>query len=227
MTVLRNSRNIGGVSIMGRSYLIPTLRLRDGLSLDAFDQELAAAAARAPGLYRNSPVVVDVSAVTDVQELGRLCEIVRRAGMTLAGITGVQDGKFQNSGLPLLTSGRPVASASNKRPAESTLVIPGNIRGGQQVYGHGSVTVLGSVHEGAEVIADGDIHVLGTLKGRALAGVTGNKSAIIAVTQFKAQLVSIADVYMACEENPNGVIQQKPTRVILQDGQLSFLSQSS
>ena len=79
-----------------------------------------------------------------------------------------------------------------------------------------------------QIVADGDIHVYGTLKGRAVAGLSGDRSAkvghralssgcnnddvlltptlIVAptrvqifVSNFDAELISIADVYMTCD----------------------------
>ncbi|CAM9654476.1 unnamed protein product, partial [Sphacelaria rigidula] len=41
-------------------------------------------------------------------------------------------------------------------------------------------------------MADGDIHVYGTLRGRALAGLSGNTSAKIFSTRFDAELVGVA-----------------------------------
>ena len=41
----------------------------------------------------------------------------------------------------------------------------------------GDVTVLGSVASGAEIMAGGSVHVYGTLRGRAIAGFTGNPRA--------------------------------------------------
>ena len=51
------------------------------------------------------------------------------------------------------------------------------IRTGQQVYAENAdLIVLGLVNEGAEVIADGHIHIYAPLRGRALAGASGDPS---------------------------------------------------
>lgn len=63
----------------------------------------------------------------------------------------------------------------------------------------GDVTVLGSVGSGAEVVAGGSIHVYGTLRGRALAGVGGDRSARILCQKFEAELVSIDGSYRVAE----------------------------
>ena len=50
------------------------------------------------------------------------------------------------------------------------------------------MTVLGSVASGAEIIAGGSIHVYGALRGRAIAGSTGNGRARIFCRKFEAEL---------------------------------------
>lgn len=66
-------------------------------------------------------------------------------------------------------------------PAASAQFVHGTVRSGQQVYAEGkSLVILGGVNEGAEVMADGDIHVYGRLQGRAVAGLSGDRSAKVA-----------------------------------------------
>lgn len=67
-----------------------------------------------------------------------------------------------------------------KQPSalSSAQFVHGTVRSGQQVYAEGrSLVVLGGVNEGAEIMADGDIHVYGRLQGRAVAGLSGDRSA--------------------------------------------------
>ena len=81
-------------------------------------------------------------------------------------------------------------------PLEASKVHVGPVRSGQQIYAAGtSLVVLGSVSPGAEVIADGSIHVYAPLRGRALAGASGQTDARIFTTRFEAELVSIAGIY--------------------------------
>jgi septum site-determining protein MinC len=66
------------------------------------------------------------------------------------------------------------------------------IRSGQSIiFPHGDVTILGSVASGAEVVAGGSIHVYGALRGRALAGSTGDMRARIFCSRNEAELMSI------------------------------------
>ena len=78
------------------------------------------------------------------------------------------------------------------------------------------------VSAGAEVLATGDIHIYGTLRGRALAGVKGDESAIIACQQFDPELVAIAGQYRLFEEQQEQ--RQQPVAVSLQDGTLNITS---
>jgi septum site-determining protein MinC len=60
--------------------------------------------------------------------------------------------------------------------------------------------VLGSVASGAEIIAGGSIHVYGTLRGRAMAGFSGNAAARIFCQKIEAELLAIDGYYQTAEE---------------------------
>lgn len=80
-------------------------------------------------------------------------------------------------------------------------IVRGNVRSGQRLYAPaGDLIIIGAVGEGAEVIADGNIHILGTLRGRAFAGASGDVNAHIYVTNFAAELISIAGNYQNEEQ---------------------------
>ena len=71
-------------------------------------------------------------------------------------------------------------------------MIEDPVRSGQSVvFMEGDVTVVGSVGSGAEIVAGGSIHVYGTLRGRALAGATGNARARIFCHRVEAELLAI------------------------------------
>ena len=76
------------------------------------------------------------------------------------------------------------------------LVIDNSVRSGQVIeYPDGDVTVVGSVGSGAEIVAGGSIHVYGTLRGRALAGTAGDRSARIFCRRFQPELLAINGSY--------------------------------
>ena len=106
-------------------------------------------------------------------------------------------------------------------------VIDKPLRSGQQVYARGGdLVVLAAVNPGAEVIADGSIHIYAPLRGRALAGASGQRDARIFTTRFEAELVSVAGIYRTFASGvPDGLAGQ-PVQVQLApdaDGQRTRL----
>ncbi len=104
-------------------------------------------------------------------------------------------------------------SVDNRQAGESALskiealgnthsrVITEPVRSGQQIYVRGGdLIVLAPVSHGAELLADGHIHVYGPLRGRALAGVTGDQNAHIFCQSLEAELISIAGQYKISED---------------------------
>ena len=106
---------------------------------------------------------------------------------------------------------------------QESRIINRPIRSGQQVYSPGDLIILGQVSTGAELIAGGHIHVYGPLRGRALAGVNGNKSARIFSTRFEAELVSICGQYKLPGKTPSRSWANcwgKGAQIILKDSNL-------
>lgn len=100
----------------------------------------------------------------------------------------------------------PAASASEPPlaaavpAARTTMVVDRPLRSGQRVYARGGdLVVLAAVNAGSEVIADGNIHVYAPLRGRALAGASGDHDARIFSTRFEPELISVAGVYRTFE----------------------------
>ena len=109
-----------------------------------------------------------------------------------------------------------------------TLVVDRPLRSGQQVYARGGdLVVLAAVNAGAEVIADGSIHIYAPLRGRALAGASGDSNARIFTTRFEAELVSIAGVYRTFEAGVPGDLAGQPAQVQLLEGAASTSGEAS
>ena len=124
------------------------------------------------------------------------------------------------------------ASAQEDNPTESTtdkpqpetlltrktVVVTSPVRTGQQVYAEqADLVVLGMVSEGAEIIADGNIHVYAPMRGRALAGESGDTSARIFLQSMQAELVSIAGIYRVFEQDLPPSLHKKAVQIELQD----------
>ena len=96
------------------------------------------------------------------------------------------------------------------------MVIDRPLRSGQQVYAkNADLVILAMVNPGAEVMADGNIHVYAPLRGRALAGASGNVNARILTTCFEAELVSIGGVYRPLDPGMPKDVSGKPAQVRL------------
>ena len=105
-------------------------------------------------------------------------------------------------------------------PAATTVILDKPLRSGQRFYARGGdLIIMAMVSAGAEVIADGNIHVYAPLRGRALAGASGNRAARIFTTSMEAELVSIAGIYRTFEgELPRDLAQQPAVIRLLEDG---------
>ena len=53
---------------------------------------------------------------------------------------------------------------------------------------------IGDVNPGATVKAGGNIFIMGTLRGKALAGIHGNKECVVSASVFKPSQIVIGDV---------------------------------
>lgn len=81
------------------------------------------------------------------------------------------------------------------------LVVDEPVRSGQSIlFPEGDVIITNSVASGAEIVAGGSIHVYGALRGRAIAGISGQPKARIFAYQLEAELMAIDGYYMTAEE---------------------------
>lgn len=178
--------------------------------------ELDAQIQRSPAFFQGRPVVVDLSALPmRKQDLAALIDDLQQRDIRLIGIEGADPAWLGSEawGLPpLMTGSRPAgmievpdgaqaaAPSTEARPAAS-LLLDRPVRSGQSViFPEGDVTVVGSVASGAEIIAGGSIHVYGTLRGRAIAGSTGNGGARIFCHRLEAELLAIDGLYKTADD---------------------------
>ncbi len=116
---------------------------------------------------------------------------------------------------------KPVAEptpAPAAEPAPHTVILDKPLRSGQRFYARGSdLIVTAMISAGAEVIADGNIHVYAPLRGRALAGASGDKAARIFTTSMEAELVSVAGIYRTFEAGVPDELTRQPTTVSLRE----------
>ncbi|WP_310494702.1 septum site-determining protein MinC [Dechloromonas sp.] len=109
-----------------------------------------------------------------------------------------------------------VAPPPAPEPAPRTVTLDKPLRSGQRFYAKGSdLIVTAMISAGAEVIADGNIHIYAPLRGRALAGASGDKTARIFTTCLEAELVSVAGIYRTFEAGVPAELARQPATVCL------------
>lgn len=226
-----------------KSALMPLTTVSFSSSdLTQIQQELAQKKAEAPALFVNLPCILDLHelnaaelALTDLEQACLSCGLlpiaVRNADeawrQQLANTRLADLGRGHSKAKAAATQSS-TNNASQSAPAlnvdtdslRSVKLHHGNIRSGQQVYFDGDLFIIGTINAGAEVLATGDIHVYGALRGRALAGVKGDETALISCQQFNAELISIAGQYKLLEED-----SAAPSAVLIQlnDGHLNII----
>ncbi|ESG33526.1 septum formation inhibitor, partial [Salmonella enterica subsp. enterica serovar Meleagridis] len=115
----------------------------------------------------------------------------------------------------------PSEPPQNANPITKTRLIDVPVRSGQRIYApQCDLIVTSHVSAGAELIADGNIHVYGMMRGRALAGASGDREAQIFCTHLTAELVSIAGVYWLSDKIP-AEFYGKAARLRLADNALT------
>jgi len=194
--------------LKGRLFTFTVLHIIDS-DITQIARQLADVVAKAPLLFDNTPVVIDCSAVdSDKLDLQALCRCVRDYGLVPVGVQAGSpwlETLALCQGLAVLkastTQDKPWLSKHQEaEPAVTetirTKLLTSPVRSGQQVVSKGGdLVITAAVSHGAELLADGNIHVYGALRGRALAGIAGDKQARIFCQSLDAELVSIAGFY--------------------------------
>lgn len=219
--------------LAGRSFLAfvlePSAPVADWLA------DLDDVARKSAAFFANRPVVLDLSTLRpDKAEADLLLESLKVRAIRVIAVEGIDPEMLGPALAPLsagvpssrvieLPEGKAAATDIAKDaafPAPMSMIVDRPVRSGQTIYfPDGDLTVIGSVSSGAEVIAGGSVHVYGALRGRAVAGATGNASARIHCTRFHAELVAIDGNYLAAEDAPQKLVG-KPVNIRLQGGSL-------
>jgi len=206
-------------------------------------------AGESPDFFDNDPLVLDFSSLpaeSPVQDLKPLLQTLRDCRLVAVAVRGASAVWMQAAlalglveaplDLPrvrpvpveLVTQpevAAPVREVTRAASGPAALVIDKPLRSGQKIYARGGdLVVLAMVNQGAEVVADGNIHVYAPLRGKAMAGASGNTSARIFSLCLEPELISIAGVYRTGENPLAADIQGKPAQVRLSnDGQDKLL----
>lgn len=204
-----------------------------------FGEQLATLVKQTPKFFYRMPIVLDLQKLPEHASLDLLTinQNLREQNIILVGVRGGSEAQHEAAiaaGLAVLPMTKtesleikpPVKSVA---PQTATITTPNAhgsklitqpVRSGQQIYAKNTdLIILAPVSRGAELLADGNIHVYGPLRGRALAGVTGNQEARIFCQNLDAELVSIAGHYWVSEDLQN-LTQKNNVHIFLENDRL-------
>ena len=194
--------------LKGRLYTLTVVHMIN-TDKKTFEEQVVKALKTAPRLFDAMPVVIDSSFLPDEDfDLAWTIACLKKHGMLpiamQATLPSHLDEAFR-ANLPVLSASanqdKPVSIKEDKKVSvNQSRLHKSPVRSGQQIAcPTGDLTVTSSVSHGAELLAAGNIHVYGALRGRALAGISGNKDARIFCQSLDAELVSIAGIYCMSE----------------------------
>lgn len=225
------------IEFKGSSFTLSVVHLHHSQP-EVIRQALQDKIDQAPGFLKNAPVVLNVSALNGDINWKQMQQAVSATGLRIVGVSGCKDDALKKmiarAGLPVLSEGKeskkraetPVAEAVAApvvaETVNKTRIINTPVRSGQQIYARNAdLIVTSSVSAGAELVADGNIHIYGMMRGRALAGASGDRDCQIFCTNLAAELVSIAGEYWIMDQIPAEFFG-KAARLCLKEGALTI-----
>ena len=219
--------------VQGAIFTVMVLPIADPYD-PALESGLQQQISRSPNFFANAPIVFDLKDClggTSPDDFIELKAMLKRQGMMAVGVQNASTVQQRAAAQADLA---PFAAASGRRaPTERTASASPNasptklvtqpVRSGTQIYAKGGdLIVTAAVSPGAEVIADGHLHIYGPLRGRAIAGASGDKDARIFIHRLEAELLCVAGHYLVSEAIPPEHIG-KPVQVALVEDEISII----
>ncbi|WP_075433875.1 septum site-determining protein MinC [Buchnera aphidicola] len=178
-----------------------------------------------PAFFQNQPIILNIKRLSYALNWIKLKSFILSSGFFLIGISGCSNEKIKKkilqSGLLILrenTSTTPGGIPQDMhyhyqnnateplclhKTSLASLLVDQLVRSGQRIYvSSNDLIITNNVSSGAEVIADGNIHIYGTIRGRALAGASGDIHKKIFCMKLLAELIAIAGEYLTIEQIP-------------------------
>jgi septum site-determining protein MinC len=234
--------------VHGGMFTVMVVRVDDPNDPE-FESRLAEQIARSPTFFANAPVVMDLQHCTGAASADAfhgLRRMLKRQHLIAVGVQNANATQILAAMNADLAAFAPANAARRTEPAEPaaaasapppaplaapviaaggvnrTKVITQPVRSGTQIYARGcDLIVLASVSPGAEVIADGHVHIYGALRGRAIAGASGDTEARIFIGKLEAELLCVAGHYLVSEAIEADYIG-KSVQVTLVDDRLTI-----
>jgi septum site-determining protein MinC len=242
-TDLNQNVKHNAIQFKGGLYTLTTLNILDN-NLSLLDNQLKEKISQAPNFFFNAPIIIDLKMLNardlpiDLSGLKKVllknnfilvglknASLEQKVAAEALGIAILRPSNSSKEALDVKPTKKSVLEAKEDKdkPVQQSLVITQPVRSGEQVFSpHGDLIILSSVSNGAELLAEGHIHVYGTMRGRALAGINGNKEARIFCKSLEAELVSIAGEYQVSEDIEKKV-WKVPAMIAIKEGRLQIL----
>ncbi|VFP88368.1 Septum site-determining protein MinC [Buchnera aphidicola (Cinara piceae)] len=179
-----------------------------------------------PSFFKNIPIVLNIEKLSYTFDWINIKNFILSIGLFLIGITGCKNKNIEKM---ILKSGFLILSTQKKLKSkictnqnfvniekeksintsfynlndQKNYVFNQLIRSGQRVYlPNTDLIITNNVSAGAELISDGHVHIYGMMRGRVLAGASGDITRKIFCTHLFAELISIAGEYLTIEQIP-------------------------
>ncbi|EHD14336.1 hypothetical protein CIN_02680 [Commensalibacter intestini A911] len=217
------SPSLPQIRIRGRSFLSLVLTPETPLSdwIASLDKQLE----RSSFFFLGKPVILNLELLSGEEEgLEDLHIALSKRNIQIISVEGGSSTWKAVQSWPktfIFGNGKNIDNLDmpNNPPAPNTptpcLIVDEQIRSGQSIlFPEGDVIVTNSVASGTEIVAGGSIHVYGALRGRAIAGISGQPKARIFAYQLEAELMAIDGYYMTAEEIEHG-LSMKAAQVYL------------
>lgn len=190
------------------------------------------------------PVIIDSQVPLDLKTL---LSLLRQFGLQILAVTsGHLSDAAELLGLPILPADQPMQRVQASEPIVATspthplqaspnavttaqavapivLMHHETLRTGQQLIAEqGDVILTADMNSGSELIAAGSVHVYGTIRGRVIAGASGQNQARIFCQRLEAELVSIAGTYHVADDIPEDYVGQAVQICLNATGELEY-----
>jgi len=200
---------------------------------DRFNHDLKAKIAEAPEFFYKMPLLISCKKIAfakneDLELVLKLCRTHKVKIMGVSCANKEQEQIVAKTKYPVLHSNvahEHLIKFKNQEPSNSNLVINHLVRNGTKLVAeNGDLIVLNSVNAGAELHAANNIHVYGVLRGRAFAGINGNKNASVFCHNLQAEMIAINGVIETAENLSTLNAWQKSAHISLENDQFKIVS---
>ncbi|CAB1277600.1 septum site-determining protein MinC [Candidatus Nitrosacidococcus tergens] len=225
--------------LKGELSALSVLKLRD-TNIEKINHDLATKIKAVPGFFSNTPIIIDLGYLANNSiplDFDALKSTLARYGLIPIGVRNAKKRDQEMAleiGLALLRDEPieytlPEDRNSNNQDIKSShyedlsckaLTITKPVRSGQQIYAKKcDLIVLSHTSPGSELLADGNIHIYGSLRGRALAGIHGDRQARIFCQSLEAELIAVAGNYKLINDI-GSTFRGRSTQIYLQEEHL-------